>query len=323
MADRKRVLDFRSGGWVLWVALALSLVVSSWRVVPMLRSGDGAVGDGRTVESYGFEVGSFTLDRSVLVAGGVPKDGIPALDNPPTMAVAEMATFNEEHRGSFLVSEDRVIVVQVGETVRGYPIRMMNWHELVNDTLDGRPILVTYHPLCDSVVAYDRTVADRILRFGHSGLLWNSNALYYDREASDGAPSLWSQLLGRAVSGPAAERGDSLAALPTLLTTYAEFASEFPEATVLRPAEDKLRRYQRRPYDNYLRTGKLRFPVTPAADPDWRIRMQRFARMVGPGESVTVGPAEDFPTTTLLGRTDIDVRYGLQFAIVGVLGESD
>lgn len=321
-------LDFRSGGWVILAAVVLSLGVVAWRVPMMLRSGEGAIGDGRNVASYGFELDNFSLDRSVLVAAKIPRDAIPAIDDPQVMAVAEVAEFNRRQRGNYLVSDDRIIVVRVKDEVRGYPLRILNWHELVNDTLAGQPILVTYHPLCDSVVVFSRVTNQYTLRFGHSGLLWNSNALYYDRalEGDDShTPSLWNQLLGRAVAGPAADQDMHLKVLPSLLTTYGEFLARFPDATVLRPDDGLLKRYERRPYDNYRHTGKLRFPVSPPADVDRTVRMELLVRVVKQGSAPRIGPIASFPAEDLLppaGHEPVDVRYGLQFAMQNILEAS-
>ena len=319
---QKTGLDFRNGGWVVLAAIILSLGVVAWRVPSMLRPGEGAVGDGRNVSSYGFELSNFSLDRSVLVAGQIPRDGIPALDVPQVMAVKQVAEFNDQHRGRYLVAEDRIIAVRVKNEVRGYPLRMLNWHELVNDTLAGQPILVTYHPLCDSVVVFSRVTNDHTLRFGHSGLLWNSNALYYDRGAKGDdrhTPSLWNQLLGKAIAGPAADQDTQLRVLPSLLTTFEEFQERYPDGTVLRPDKMLLKRYQRRPYDNYRRTGKLRFPVQPAANADRRVRMQLLARVAQEGSAPRVGPAASFPAD-VLEQDGADVRYALQFAMLNILG---
>jgi hypothetical protein len=259
------MLDLRSGGWLVLLAVALVALLIWWMVVPVLRSSSKAVGDGRNVASYGFDLSSFDLPRGQLVSAGFPKDGMPSLDDPAVMPGDEVAELNEKHRGKYLVSDDRVIGVAVAGEARAYPLRVLNWHEVVNDTLGGVPIAVTYHPLCDSVVVFDRRVGEEVLELGVSGLLWNSNLLMFDRRAGGKRESLWSQLLARAVAGPAAGGGRAtrLRVLPSSVAHWGDWRERHPGTTVVAPDPDLLKRYQRDPYGNYLMTGQLRFPVEP------------------------------------------------------------
>lgn len=268
MSGRQKLITWRSGGWQLSLAVLLILLVAGWRMIPVLSTGGAAIGDGRNVESYRFDLGDFTLSRENLAASGLPRDGIPALDDPPSMAGAEVLEFNEQNRGRYLVSEDRVIGVVVGGEARAYPLRVLNWHEVVNDTLGGEPIAVTFHPLCESVAVFRRELEGEPLRFGVSGLLYNSNLLMFDRRESRAEESLWSQILGRAVSGPASLDRRRLSRIPASLARWDVWLGSYPDTTVLRPDPAKLKRYQRDPYGNYLRTGKLRFPVSPVVPPD-------------------------------------------------------
>jgi hypothetical protein len=264
-----RRLDFRSGGWLILLAVALVVFISAWRIAPMLRLREArAVGDGRDVASYGFDLMHNNVPLAHLAAAGFPKDGIPALDAPQQMPGTTVTRFNEEHRGKYLVSDDRVIGVSLGGESRAYPIRVMNWHEVVNDTVGGIPIAVTYHPLCDSVLVFDRRVHGETLSFGVSGLLFNSNLLLYDRRGDAGDESLWSQLLARAIAGPAAGARHTLAVLPASLSRWQRWLAAHPDTTVIEPDLAMLKRYARDPYGNYLRTGKLRFPVEPTPPPE-------------------------------------------------------
>jgi hypothetical protein len=263
MARRERMLDLRSGGWLVILAVLLVAAIVWWMVLPVLRTASRAVGDGSNVETYGFDLSAFTLSRDVLVAAGFPKNGVPTLDAPAMLRGSDVVAFNEEHRGKYLVSEDRVVGVALGGSARAYPLRVLNWHEVVNDTLDGVPIAVTYHPLCDSVVVFDRRVGDEVLELGVSGLLYNSNHLLFDRRADGRAESLWSQLLARAVAGPAAEAGVELRVLPSSVVQWRRWLERHPNTEVVAPDPHLLKRYQRDPYGNYLVTGELRFPVDP------------------------------------------------------------
>ena len=199
----------------------------------------------------------------LVVAAGFPKNGVPTLEAPAMMRGSDVVAFNEEHRGKYLVSEDRVVGVTLGGAARAYPLRVLNWHEVVNDTLGGVPIAVTYHPLCDSAVVFDRRVGDEVLEFGVSGLLYNSNHLLFDRRTVGREESLWGQLLARAVAGPAAETGRRLRVLPSSVVPWRRWLERHPDTEVVAPDPQLLKRYQRDPYGNYLMTGELRFPVDP------------------------------------------------------------
>jgi hypothetical protein len=261
--ERSRVLDWRSGGWLLLLMAVLVLAVVGWRVLPLLSTSSRAIGDGLHVESYGFSMAGLNVPRELVVAAGFPKDGMPALIGPGAMPGSGVVPLNESRRGKYLVTSDRVVGVILGGQARAYPVRLLNWHEVINDTLGGIPIAVTYHPLCDSVVVFDRRVGGETLEFGVSGLLFNSNQLLFDRRVEPTTESLWSQLLGRAVAGPAAEAGRTLDVLPSSVARWDRWLELYPETTVIDPDPDLVKRYERNPYGNYYLTGQPRFPVEP------------------------------------------------------------
>ena len=118
-----------------------------------------------------------------------------------------------------------VTVTLNGES-RAYPLLVMQCHEIANDTLGGVPIAVTYNPLCDSVVVFDRRVGDEVLEFGVSGLLYSSNMLMFDRRPDALGESLWCQLLGRAISGPLVDT--PLAVLDAAVTDWAGWLADHP-----------------------------------------------------------------------------------------------
>jgi len=287
MAGSARRLDWRSGGWVLALAAALVVAVAVWLGGPLLRSSSRAVGDGRRVESYGFDLEPLLVPRRLLVAAGFPKDGIPALVRPPRMRGDDVAALNDRVRGKYLVSDDRVIGVSLGGEARAYPLRVLNWHEVVNDELGGIPIAVTYHPLCDSAVVFDRRVGDEVLELGVSGLLYNSNQLLFDRQRAGQAESLWSQLLGRAVAGPAARAGLALDVLPASLARWEDWLAGHPETSVLEPRPDLLSRYERDPYGNYRVRGQPRFPVEPLPPADGPMAMRPLVAIERGGQHWT------------------------------------
>jgi hypothetical protein len=129
------------------------------------------------------------------------------------------------------------------------------------------PIAVTYNPLCDSAVVFRRTLGGRTLTFGVSGLLYDSHLLMYDRQAPGGTPSLWSQLLFKAIAGPAAADGATLDLLPFSLDTWGDWRRENPGTTVLAPDPRMAENYAGDPYTSYFGSDRLRFPVQPLPSP--------------------------------------------------------
>ena len=252
----------RRGGWIVAAALALATIAFAFYAAGLVRHRAHPVGDGRRVATYGFSLTPCLVPRELLVASGMPKDGLSALEDPPLWTVAQADAATVGH-GRFLVPGDRVIGVRLGGAARAYPLRVLVWHEVVNDTLGGVPVAVTYDPLCDSSVAFRREVRGERLTFGVSGLLFDSNFLMYDRQAGGKVESLWSQLLFRAVAGPAAAAGAALEVLPISVETWADWRREHPDTTVPAPAPRMMERYVSDPYASYVASDLLRFPVAP------------------------------------------------------------
>jgi hypothetical protein len=113
------------------------------------RSGVARLGDGRTVASYGFDLTDALVPRNRIAAAGMPRDGLLALVNPATLTTAEVDAANHEGRGKFLLPHDRVLGLDLAGEARAYPLRLLRWHEVVNDRVGGRDVLVSYNPLCD------------------------------------------------------------------------------------------------------------------------------------------------------------------------------
>jgi hypothetical protein len=257
-------LTFASGGWVLLLAGVLSLLAAGIWVGPvLLHPHSRAVGNGRTVDSYGFDLTTCLVSRTELVAAGIPKDGLPALNAPRTITPGEADALGAHEHGKFLVPGDVVIGVALAGEARAYPVRMLNWHEVVNDELGRTPIAVTYSPMGDAAVVLDRRVAGETLYFGVSGLLYNSNSLVYDRGREGRAESLWAPLQFRAVAGPAAAAGRTLTPVPCQLTRWDVWRARHPETTVLWPDPQFLPRYNSDPYSSDYGSDGLRFSVRP------------------------------------------------------------
>lgn len=348
--DRRSIrLDFRSGGWVLLLAAGLVLGIILWQVVWfVIPGGGGALGNGRDVSSYGFDLEDCLVPRARLVAAGFAKDGLRALVDPPFINAGEMDA-QRLGRGSFLTSADRVIGVEMDGAARCYPLRILIWHEVVNDTFAGVPIVVTYNPLCESAFVHERRVAGQSLTFGVSGLLYNSNLLFYDRQENPRRESLWSQMQGRAVSGPAARAGATLTPVRFALTTWAAWRALHPDTEVLRPDPALKKVYRREAYSTYSASPRLQFPVEPlppvpasrykssciglrVAGGEWRVmeigallarlRAEPETRVEVGGHSISlqVDAAHSALWLAPEAPEDIEVAYGYLFAWHAVVG---
>lgn len=200
----------------------------------------------------GFDLHGSTVPADEIFEGGPPRDGIPSIDSPVFAAASSDSA-------GFLDDEDLVLGLAHGGEARAYPVKILNWHEIVNDNIGGDPVAVTYCPLCGSGVVFRSEVAGRRLTFGVSGLLYNSDVLLYDRETE----SLWSQLLRSAVTGEYNET--PLASLPVQHTTWKHWREQHPDTQVLTRDTGEFRDYDRDPYDGYRATARLIFPTNPPA----------------------------------------------------------
>lgn len=195
----------------------------------------------------GFDLTGALVPADQILAGGPPRDGIPAIDQPKFVA-ARVA--------HFLRKEDRVLGIVRNGVVKAYPVRILNWHEIVNDHFGDEPIVVTYCPLCGSGIAFVSAVKGRSLSFGVSGLLYNSDVLLYDRQMQ----SLWSQILAKAVTGPM--KGAQLTAVALTHTSWADWRRRHPHTLVLSTDTGFTRDYSRDPYAGYAESPNTMFPVS-------------------------------------------------------------
>ena len=257
---------FRNGSYVLVIGSVLILAVIAWRAPGILAGLDSrAVGDGADPASYGFDLAALNLPTGELVASGMPRDGLSPLDDPPTMTPdeADQIPWGGHGHGTFLVSGSRVVGVELDGEARAYPLSVLNWHEVVNDTLGGSPITIAYNPLADSACAFARDVEGGASRFGFSGLLHQSSALLH---VPEGDGSLWSPLLGIAVSGPSV--GQPLEPIRASLVRWADWLERHPDTSILAPDLTRKRIYKRKPYESYRGSDRLRFPVDPLPGDD-------------------------------------------------------
>lgn len=177
-----------------------------------------------------------TVSLLEILSGGVPKDGIPAINDPLFESVSNV---------SDLTPKEPIISLTLNGETKAWPLRILTWHEIVNDHLGGVPIAVTYCPLCNAAIIFERTVDGRVLDFGTTGNLRHSDLVMYDRQTE----SWWQQYTGEALFGE--YTGHTLSMLPARLENWQSFKERHPEALVLVPQNTNLRAYGTNPYVGY------------------------------------------------------------------------
>ncbi|MEE8334013.1 MAG: DUF3179 domain-containing protein [Alphaproteobacteria bacterium] len=269
-----------------------------------------------------------------IMSGGPGKDGIPAIDKPRFVPIQEMTT------KKWIGDTEPVISVEIAGDRRAYPLRLLIWHEIVNDTVGGVPVTVTYCPLCNSAIVFDRRIAGRILDFGTTGKLRNSDLVMYDRQTE----SWWQQFMGEAIIGDMT--GTRLKMLPARVESFARFRDRAPDGKVLVPTGDVRRNYGANPYRGYdtsarpfLYGGEMPKGIKPLAyvlaigDHAWSLDLLRrekrieFGKLViswTPGQNSAldhyrIGQGRDIGNIVVQRRTAngmVDAVHDLTFAFV-------
>ena len=267
-----------------------------------------------------------------IISGGVPKDAIPSIDDPIFAPASEVENLRER---------EPVIRLEVAGEVKAYPLRILTWHEIVNDVIAGVPVAVTYCPLCNAAIVFDRRLDGRTLEFGTTGKLRKSDLVMYDRQTE----SWWQQFLGEAIVGELT--GRRLEMLASRIVSWEAFLEEHPEAPVLIPNEPRMRDYGRNPYIGYdssakpfLFEGELPEDIPAMAyvvavgDEAWSLELLREKGRIESGDLVLTwreGAASALDTSAIGKGREIgnvvaqqrtgngemeDVAYDLTFAFV-------
>ena len=194
----------------------------------------------------GFNVDNAIIPIGEIKHGGPPKDGIPAIDQP---------LFTKPDRITFMKDMDQILGVSYKGISRGYPIKILDRHEIVNDRFGDENLVISYCPLCNSGMVFKGEIEGRNYTFGVSGLLYNSDVLMYDRQSE----SLWSQIKGMAISGPAV--GTALEFISVDHTTWKDWKERYPDSQILSIPDRHLPRYHLQAYADYRESDDLMFPV--------------------------------------------------------------
>jgi hypothetical protein len=218
-----------------------------------------------------------TIEYHELLHGGPPRDGIPPLDDPTFVSTRDA--------GDWLEDNEPVIAFVEQDDARAYPLQILIWHEIVNDIVGDTPVLVTFCPLCNSSIVFDRRVKGEVYEFGTSGLLRNSDLVMYDRTTE----SLWQQLTGNGIVGDHA--GDRLTFLPSSIVSFGDFREAYPLGKILSRETGYTRNYGSNPYVGYDRIGQSPFLYNGEVDG----RLTAMERVVA--------------VTLMRGNEEINVAY--------------
>ncbi|MGB7317391.1 MAG: DUF3179 domain-containing protein [Planktotalea sp.] len=261
-----------------------------------------------------------------ILSGGPPKDGIPALSDP------EFINASSETR---IDGAEPVITVDFNGDVRAYPVRYLTWHEIVNDTVGGIPVAVTFCPLCNSGITFDRRIPQGTLSFGVSGKLRNSDMIMYDRETE----SWWQQAIGEAIVGDL--QGVKLSQLSSWMESWDQYRARHPNGLVM--AEPNFpRQYGRNPYVSYdsstkpflyngempphgipalarvVRVGDRAWPLTRLAElgevAEEGVTLTWSAGQASALDAAQIGKGRDVGTVRVRGAKGQDLPHDVMFA---------
>jgi hypothetical protein len=226
----------RKSGWfaVLLVLGAVMIPANEGRAYRRTRAGNGRQSK---LSGWRTNTAKRTIELHELDPGGPGKDGIPAIDKPVFTGPGSAQ--------AWLRPNEPVISVVIDNHSRAYPLQILIWHEIVNDTIAGVPVAVTFCPLCYSANAFDRRVKGRSYRFGVSGMLRHSDMVMYDRQTE----SLWQQITGEAVVGDMV--GSRLKRIPAQIISFEQFRLAHKEGLVLSRKTGFRRNYGQNPYAGY------------------------------------------------------------------------
>ena len=257
MAKEEIKLTFKGGGWVLALMGVMLTMMLVWALYPaIMRTTEISAGDGKDIESFAFDLTNLSINQNVLVPGMHHRNMSPALSDPKLLTVEALASRNNVHRNKFLVSKDLVVGVTLNGESRVYPLHMLHVHEIVNDTLGGVPIVVSWHWPSGHIAVHERKPESQ---FANSGLIGNGTLLMYELSDVEGGEQLYSPLLSQTVTGEVQE----LELIPHEVTSWASWFPRHQETTSIAPIEGMKKRYRKGNPRIYFSTEKLYFPVEP------------------------------------------------------------
>jgi hypothetical protein len=272
-----------------------------------------------------------SIEFSEILHGGPPKDGIPPIDEPAFKPIAEVTSLEDNQP---------VIGLIINGKAKAYPLTIMMWHEIANDELGGVPISVTFCPLCNAAIVFDRRLDGQVLDFGTTGRLRNSDLIMWDRQTE----SWWQQFLGEGIVGEMT--GKLLTIVPSRLESYSNFKKRAPDGLVMVPSGRYVRNYGQNPYVSYdsldkpfLYRGEMPATVPPlmrvvslGKEGAWSMALVQQKREIAleDGRTIRWEPGQysaldqnviaesrdvgNVTVTRLVNGAEVDVAHGIDFA---------
>ncbi len=247
-----------------------------------------------------------SVDMNDILSGGPPKDGIPPIDEPKFVT--------PDAASKWLDPREPVVVVVLQSTARAYPLQILTWHEIVNDTLAKTPVSVTFCPLCNAAIVFDRRVNGKVLDFGTTGRLRNSDLIMYDRQSE----SWWQQFTGRAIIGDMLDT--VLKRIPASIIAFEDFRKAYPQGSVLSKDTGHLRSYGENPYAGYDSID--RHPFLFSGDVDSRLPAMERVLNISLGNNHKLYPFQVFKKSPVINDTINQIQV-VVFSKAGTLSVLD
>jgi hypothetical protein len=278
--------------------IALALLVTFATVCDAQSPRDTEVKRIAGSEPWRTDFSRHSVPLEEIVSGGPPRDGIPAIDRPRFESVREA--------NRWLSDRDPVMVVEHGAEVKVYPLAILIWHEIVNDIVGGLPVAVTFCPLCNTALVFERSAGGRVLDFGTTGRLRHSDLVMYDRQTE----SWWQQATGEGIVGELT--GTRLRFVPQTTLAWRTARETYPQMQVLSRNTGFQRDYGRNPYVGY--DDRSRSPIREFFRRDTDPRLPAMERVVavevGDGWAVSFGTMSEIRTANATaGRVPLVVFW--------------
>lgn len=260
--------------WLLTTTLTFLVAACGSPDAGQAQARDGEVARVAGADDWETDFSQRSVPLEEIVSGGPPKDGIPSIDDP---------SFVDPPAADWLAPEDPVMVVEREGQVKAYPLAILMHHEIVNDRVAGTPVAVTYCPLCNTALVFDRRVEGRVLDFGTTGRLRHSDLVMYDRQTE----TWWQQASGKAIIGDLV--GTTLEFLPVNTLSWERARELHPDLRVLSRDTGFSRRYGMNPYAGYDRIGNSPMGGFVQGDLDDRLPAMERVAAVRLGEGWAAG----------------------------------
>ncbi len=271
--------------WYFRVVRVLILVTLAWTAFKSIVHAQSSF----TSEWPRTDFDTRSVELNEVFSGGPPKDGIPPIDLPKFVDVTQAS--------DWLHTQEPVISLEIVGKAKAYPLQILIYHEIVNDEISGVPVSVTFCPLCNASIVFDRRAEGRIFDFGTTGRLRKSDLVMYDRQTE----SWWQQFTGTGIVGEMTNT--RLTQIPSSIVSFDDFQSAHPDGLVLSRDTGHTRPYGRNPYQGYDRVGQTPFLFNDPIDP----RLPAMERVLSITEQ---GQHTLYPYSTIEKRKIINDKIG-------------